>query len=339
MQVFQEPGGKTAKKQAFAKWDQPRNPSSDPACRSRPPHQKTMALQDRYINPLTDFGFKKLFGTEYNKDLLMDFLNELLPAQHKIQELNYARSEFLGAGSDNRNAIFDLYCTSQKGDKFIVEVQKAKQNWFKDRSVYYSSFPIQEQAKKGDWNFRLDAVYTIGVLDFVFDDHKKDEKLLHYIQLKDQDCQVFYDKLSYIYLELPKFTKNEAELKSHFDKWLFVLKHLSNLQNRPAALQEKVFQKLFATAEIAQFSPKEREAYEESLKAYRDMKNVVDTAKEEGLKEGRKEGLKEGIQEGKRETIIQVAMESIRAGLPTDTISKITGLSEAEIEELRKKQE
>jgi predicted transposase/invertase (TIGR01784 family) len=166
-------------------------------------------LTGRYINPLTDFGFKKLFGTEPNKDLLIDFLNQILPERHQIKDLNYSRNEQLGQAELDRKAIFDLYCTGQSGERFIVEVQKAKQNYFKDRSVYYSSFPIQERAKKGDWDFKLDPVYTVGILDFIFDDHKDEDELLHLIELKNQRCKVFYDKLKFIYIELPKLKKRK----------------------------------------------------------------------------------------------------------------------------------
>ena len=243
-------------------------------------------LLGKYLNPLTDFGFKKLFGSEPNKELLIDFLNQILPSKHKIDTLTYAQNEHLGHNEIDRKAIFDLYCVGTSGEKFIVEIQKAKQNYFKDRSVFYSTFPIQEQAKSGNWNFKLTPVYTIAILDFVFDESKDDTQLLHQIELKDQRNDVFYDKLKFIYLELPKFNKNENELNTHFDKWLFVFKHLAELQNRPRALQEKVFNKLFETAEIAKFSPDERHVYESSLKYYRDIKNVVDTSKEEGIKEG-----------------------------------------------------
>ncbi|MFV0345492.1 MAG: Rpn family recombination-promoting nuclease/putative transposase, partial [Bacteroidales bacterium] len=116
-------------------------------------------LKDRYINPLTDFGFKKLFGTEVNKDLLIDFLNQLLPEYHRIKDLTYRQNEHLPHTEVDRKAVFDIYCESESGEKFIVEMQKAKQNFFKDRSVFYATFPIQEQAHKGEWNFKLAAVY------------------------------------------------------------------------------------------------------------------------------------------------------------------------------------
>jgi predicted transposase/invertase (TIGR01784 family) len=271
-------------------------------------------LEDRYINPLTDFGFKKLFGTEPNKILLIDFLNQILPERHRISDLSYSRNEQMGLNELDRKAVFDLYCIGETGERFIVEVQKAKQNYFKDRSIYYSSFPIQEQAKKGEWNYRLEPVYTVGILDFIFDDHKSDEELLHVVELKNQNCEVFYDKLKFIYIELPKFEKKEDELETQFDKWLFVFKHLSDLQNRPKKLQDKIFERLFEAAEIAKFTPEEREAYEESLKHYRDLKNVVDTSRKEGIRE--------------------VAKRMKIKGMPNSEISELTGLKEDEIDEL-----
>ena len=144
-------------------------------------------VKEKYINPFTDFGFKRLFGEEPNKDLLLDFLNELLKDQQgNIVDLTYLKTEKLGKTELDRKAIFDLYCENEKGEKFIVEIQKSKQNFFKDRSVYYATFPIQEQAEKSDWNYELKAVYTIGILDFVFDSDKNDETKYRYdVKLQD----------------------------------------------------------------------------------------------------------------------------------------------------------
>ncbi len=100
------------------------------------------------------------------------------------------------------------------GERFIVEIQKAKQNFFKDRSVFYASFPIQEQALQGTWNFKLAPVYSIGILDFVFNDHKHDETIVHTVELKDQHREIFYDKLKFIYVELPKFNRTLEQLRS-----------------------------------------------------------------------------------------------------------------------------
>ncbi|NER93219.1 MAG: Rpn family recombination-promoting nuclease/putative transposase [Symploca sp. SIO1B1] len=259
--------------------------------------------QDRYINLLTDFGFKRLFGTEPNKELLIDFLNVMLPPKHAVQDVSYRNNENLGNTPLDRKAIFDIYCESKTGEKFIVEIQKAKQNYFKDRSVYYATFPIQEQAKKGDWNYKLSSVYTIGILDFIFDDHKKDPNLLHTVQLKNQKGKVFYKKLKFIYVELPKFTKTVDQLENHFDKWLFLLRHLSELEAPPKALQEAIFEHLFEVSEIANFSAQEQDAYENSLKYYRDLQNVVTTSRQEGIEQGRQEGREQGRQEERLQNI------------------------------------
>ncbi|ACF12905.1 conserved hypothetical protein [Chloroherpeton thalassium ATCC 35110] len=283
-------------------------------------------LQEKYINPLTDFGFKKLFGTEPNKILLMDFLNQILPEKHQIQELSYSKNEHVGQQELDRKAIFDVYCVGQSGERFIVEVQKAKQNYFKDRSIYYASFPIQEQAKRGNWDDKLEPVYTVGILDFIFDDHKLDAELIHVVALKKSAQRSFSDKLKFIYIELPKFKKTEAELETQFDKWLYVFRHLSQLQKRPTKFQEKIFEKLFEAAEIAKFSKNELVAYEESLKYYRDMKNVVDTSKEEGWLEGQKAGCEQRNYE--------IARVLKAKGMPIQEISEITGLTAQEIEHL-----
>ena len=279
-----------------------------------------------YINPLTDFGFKRLFGEEPNKDILIGFLNELLPERHRIADLSYTRNEQLGSGEVDRRAIFDVYCTSTSGERFIVELQKAKQNFFRDRSVYYSSFPIREQAMRGDWDFRLDAVYTIGILDFVFSEHEGNDELLHVVELKDQHCRVFFDKLKYIYIELPKFRKTEAELESNFDKWLYVFRYLSRLNERPAALREGVFEKLFAEAEISNFTPEERDRYESSLKYYRDLNNVIDTARQEGHAEGHAVGA--------RSALVAVARKLLAAGSTPAEVARVVDLPLAEIARL-----
>ena len=218
-------------------------------------------MPSRYINPFTDFGFKKLFGEEVNKDLLIDFLNELLPSKHKIATLFYRQSENLGSLESDRKAIFDIYCESQNGEKFIVELQKARTNFFKDRSVFYSTFPIREQAQKGDWNFELQPVYCIGILDFSFEEHKNKLKYMHRVQLKDEDCEVFYEKLTYVFIEMPKFNKTEEQLETHFDKWLYLIKNLERFERIPQQLQERVFLKVFETAEIARFDPQQLHNY------------------------------------------------------------------------------
>lgn len=293
-------------------------------------NDKTMA--EVFVNPFTDFGFKKLFGEEVNKDLLIDFLNELLPNQEqKIANLTYLKNEHLSNHEHDRRAIFDLYCENTKGEKFIVEIQRAKQKFFKDRSIYYSTFPIQEQAKSGNsWSFELKAVYTVAIMDFEFENGRKkrsdDMQYLHTIQLMDVDRQtIFYDKLTFIYLEVPRFKKQEHELQTRFDKWMYVLKNLHRLESRSSALQERIFQKLFDVAEIAKFSIDERRSYQDALKVYRDLKNVIDTAVEEA------------VEVAVEETEAKMAINFLKAGVDEQIIAKATGWSVEKIRELKNK--
>jgi len=281
-------------------------------------------FREKYINPFTDYGFKRLFGEEPNKDLLLDFLNQLLSEeQGKITELTYLKNENLSTTELNRKAIFDLYCTNEHGEKFIVELQKTKQKFFKDRTVYYSTFPIRDQALTGsDWDFELKKVYTIAILDFVFDEDKNEpDKFRYDVKLSDIETKkVFYNKLTFIYLEMPKFNKSIEELESKYEKWLFILRNLHKLDRIPERLKEDIFLKLFETAEIAKFSREEYQNYEDSLKYYRDLKNSLDTAREEGFEKGME----------------KVAIAMLRDNEPIEKIIRFTGLTINEIETIRK---
>ena len=294
-------------------------------------------LTDRYVNFFTDYGFKRLFGQEPNKDLLRDFLNELLKEeQGLIVDLTYLKDENLGATALDRKAVFDLYCENEKGEKFIVELQKAKQNFFKDRSVSYSKFPIQQQARRGEWDYELKAVHTIGILDFVFDEDRDDpEKYRYDIKLQDIETnKVFYDKLTFIYLEIPKFTKNVDELGTRLEKWLYAIKHLDRLDRVQDKLREQVFEKFFEVAEIANFSPEEVIRYEDSLKYYRDLKNVLDTARGEGVEKGIGIGREQGIDIGRAREKMDTAAKMLARGLDLQSVMEITGLSREDIEKL-----
>ena len=293
---------------------------------------------EKYINPFTDYGFKKLFGEEPNKDLLLDFLNELLKEeQGQIKDLTYLKTEHLGTTEIDRKAIFDLYCENEKGEKFIVELQKTKQNFFKDRSVYYSTFPIREQAKRTDWNYELKAVYTIGILDFVFDSDKDEPNKFRYdVKLIDKETQlIFYDKLTFIYLEMPKFNKTVDELETRFDKWLYVIRNLNKLDRVPDKLREQIFDKLFETAEIAKFTITQANSYEDSLKYYRDMKNSFDTAREEALADGLKKGMEKGMEKGMIDAKLEIAIRAFKKGFSVTDVIELTGLSEDEIKEIQ----
>ena len=300
-------------------------------------------MKAKYINPFTDFGFKKIFGEEASKELLIDFLNALIPQANKIIDLKFKSTEHLGLREADRYAIFDIYCENESNEKFIVELQKAKQNYFKDRTIYYSTFPIREQAEKGQWNYNLSAVFCIGILDFTFDDYENEpekSEVVHTIKLKNQYGKTFYDKLTYIYVEMPNFNKLEDNLSSRLDKWLFFIKNLEDFQSIPSIFSDEIFEKAFEKAELAKFGQEEMDKYESSLKLYRDLKGVIDTAfidgrsegKIEGLEEGRQEGLEEGRLEGLQEGKYNMAKLLKDNGVQIQLIIQTTGLTREEID-------
>ncbi len=269
----------------------------------------------KYINPYTDFGFKKLFGEEGNKDLLIDFLNQLLPVHHQIADLNFRNVENLADLSAERKAIFDINCKALSGERFIVEMQKAKVKYFKDRSLFYVTFPIREQAQRGEWNFRLEAIYFVAILDFEYDEAEERRKFRRDVALKDQDGDVFFDKLHFKFLQMPLFHLQEHELKTKFDKWCYFLKNLESFDHIPDILNEPIFQKAFGTAELAGLTAEQRAIYEENLIQYWGMKSALETAVEEKQ--------------------IEMAKIMLADNEPNKRIAKYTGLTVGQIEQLR----
>ena len=313
--------------------------------------------EERYISLLTDFGFKRIFGSDINKDLLIDFLNSLFNGEQVVKNVTYLNSEHVGDVYAERKAIFDVYCENEHGEKFIVEMQNAYQTYFKDRSLYYATFPIREQAPKGDnWNFKLQHVYVVALLNYDMNEEAfSHESINHDVGLLDkQTHKVFNNKLTFKYVEIARFNKDINELETNFDKWLYVLRNLSRLDNQPTYLRNEVFNRLFSQAEIARFDKKELKAYEDSLKAYRDIKNSLDTAKEEGraeglaegraeghaeglaegLAEGRAKGHAEGLAEGASEKALTIARELLAMNMSIDNFKKVTGLTDDEIHNL-----
>jgi predicted transposase/invertase (TIGR01784 family) len=285
-------------------------------------------MKAKYVNPFTDFGFKKIFGEEASKPMLIDFLTNLLP-ESNIVDLTFKDKDQNGNTEDDRKAVYDIYCENSFGEKIIVELQKVKQNYFKDRTVYYATFPIQDQAEKGNWNYQLKFVYCVGILDFKFDEKVKSGQgeVIHTVQLKDQNNQVFYEKLKFVYLEMPHFVKEIHELETgrhsaRLDKWLYFIKHLEDFQNIPEMFNDAIFIQAFEKAEIAKYNADEMYDYQQSLKVFRDNKNTFDYAKETAF------------DEGKIEERMKIAKALKQNGVPIGIIIKTTGLSESEIDEL-----
>ena len=281
-----------------------------------------------YINPYTDFGFKLLFGEEANKDLLIDFLNQLLPPHHQIRDLVFTNNEKIPELEGERKTFFDISCISVTDEEFIIEMQKAKTKHFKDRSVFYVTFPIRRQAKRGKWNFKLAPVYFIAILDYEYDEDALKRELLRKVSLKDQNNEVFSETLNFIFLQMPLFNKKEDELRTRFDKWLFFLKNLETFEEIPQILNEPIFRKGFEIAKIAKMNLPELSRYERSRLALWEEQAVIDYAKEEGLEEGLEKGLEQGLQKSIKIISLLNQGHSIKetaklADAPIDFVKKI----------------
>ena len=295
-----------------------------------------------YMDPFTDYGFKKLFGEEDSKVYLIDFLNSVLTGfLPEISELNYSKNEHLGNKAIDRNAVFDLYCKSPKGERFIIELQKVKQDYFTQRSLFYSTFAIREQAKKGNWDFNLAPVYCIGILNFTLNDtpnHPLNTPKKYITKAKILDIETHatvIEELNFAFIECSKFDKSLHKNSSKQDKWLYVLSHLAKLHDMPAVLSEPLFEDFFQKANVLKLPLKQQSLYNASLSYARDLHNIeaqnYAKGKEEGIAEGKAEGIAEGEARGKKAAAVQIARALKKQGLEGTVIMNITGLTADDI--------
>ena len=280
----------------------------------------------KFINPFTDIGFKKIFGQEVTKDLLIDFLNDLLVDEKHIIDITFLDKEILPEFMGDRGVIYDIYCTTENGEQFIVEMQNKQHVHFRERALYYLSKTVARQGEKGaEWKFDLKAVYGVFFMNFRLDNLP--HKLRTDIVLTDRDThEQFSDKLRFIFIELPAFSKEEQECETDFERWIYVLKNMETLKRLPFKARKSVFEKLEKIVDIASLSKEERMKYDESIKVYRDNLVTLEFAEQKGRKEGREEGR----EEGKEET----ARNLKKMGVSLEIISKATGLSIEKIEAL-----
>ena len=275
-------------------------------------------IKAKYINLMVDWSFKRVFGTEVNKDILIEFLKVVFP-QFAITDITYIPTEQLGIMEEDRKAIFDVLCKTEDGKTFLVEMQRGAQEHFFERALYYTSFPIMKQGKKAiakedekgkdPWDFSLDGVFFLGVLDFKYE---QDEMTEHRYQLLEtKTLKRMTDKLEFVFVEVAKFNKREDELETDLDKWLYLLKNMSTLLERPAALRDRVFGRLFDVAEYARLDDEERKKYVEAMNTTRDTFNMIAYAR--------------------KQNSYEIARRMIDKGLDMDTILDVTGLTKEDI--------
>ncbi|ACU03972.1 Rpn family recombination-promoting nuclease/putative transposase [Pedobacter heparinus] len=290
------------------------------------PKQKREPKPTTFIDAFVDFSFKRLFATEESKPILIGLLNHLFKGRKYITEIEYGKNEFPGEIAQEGGAVFDVYCTDVNGSKFIIEVQRGNQEYFKERALFYVSRAISEQAPKGDrkgWAYKLTEVYLLAFLeDFNLPDSPKSEYVQDICLANRHTGIIFYDKVGFIFIEMLNFVKGSDELYTELDKWLYALKHLTEFKQRPEYLSGPEFDQLFTLANYASLTPEERDMYNSSLKRKWDNKNVLDYA------------VKTAEQKAREEERARMALKLLAKETPTDEIAELTGLTIEEIEML-----
>jgi predicted transposase/invertase (TIGR01784 family) len=213
----------------------------------------------------------------------------------------------------DRRAIFDIYCKSTQGERFIVELQIAQQQFFMERLLFYLSFPIQNSIKRGSKNFSMKPLYCVAILDFPF---FEDEQYINHVSLiREETNQKVTDVLNIIMIELPKFNKQLNELETKLDNWLYCFQHLKTLQERPVELTDSIFEELFLIAEKDNLTSEDMETYKKSVLEYEDVRSAMAFNRDAGRREGLKQGIKEMITRG------------LQAGVSIDILAQMSGLS------------
>lgn len=300
--------------------------------------KKTECHEKAYANLLCDFMFKRMFCSEANKDVLIWFLNMVLE-DVEIKSVDFIPTEHLGLTEEDRKVIFDISCECTDGRTFIIEMQKGYQKYFRERALYYTTYPINAQGRKARdlyesgriegrtqekfrWDYNLKPVIVVALLNFEFkhsDEWPKDKYLSSYRLLEDTVNEPMTQALRFVFLELGRFNKQISELETPFEKWIYLLKHLHNMKEIPSEFNEPLFKRLFLLAEIGNFTPGELEQYYKSLNNMGDYYNILHTAKEEaeriGLEKGLEKGLAQGLAQGLEQGLEQGLAQGLAQGL------------------------
>lgn len=296
----------------------------------------------RYLNLLSDLAFKHTFGSEPHKELTISFLNSILGKYGGIANIDFVNTIQVPANPNDKSVIVDLECKTSDGRHILIELQKRRQEFFRERSLYYVTWPIQKQGIKGKWDYNFSAVYLISLLDFALDSDKSHEIVRTKIISDIKTHEVWTEKLIIFNLELSRFRLSKRQCKSIEEKWFFSLKNMHTLKERPQEFDEPEFQTLFQINDRTILDRNERQSYDESESEYLTMKNALDYAIKTGREEGREEGRLEGIVIGKTEGILlgearkqfEIAKKLLDKGLAPLLVSESTGIELQEVEKI-----
>ncbi|NGM64996.1 Rpn family recombination-promoting nuclease/putative transposase [Sphingobacterium sp. SGR-19] len=302
--------------------------------------KKNRNFLGNYVDMCTDFGMKLYFGPDGGKPNLINFLNGLFDGEKIIKDLEYRPAEHNGTQDKDRKVVFDLYCTSADSSHFIIEMQQLSQEFFKDRTVYYTSRLINKLVPRGHKGntYELPEVYFVGILNFVLDRSIPNQYYYDVALCDQQSKKVFYDKLGYKLLVLANFNKEQYEIKSYMDMWLYLFRHMEELDEMPKFLDNRVFGLIFDIGKVANLTESDMKLYESSLKNKRDAESVRLTAIKEGRREGMEEGMEKGrlVERAKAEAEkLKYALNLKKRGLPLEDIAEDLGLTVEQVQKLK----
>ena len=294
-----------------------------------------------YLNPLTDFGFYRVFGCEENKDILIHFLNACI-SQYvgDITDLQYLPTVHHGFTPAEKKVVFDIYCRNQNGDHFIIEMQRARQDYFADRAITYVSRLVSMNAAKGERIYDLAPVYSFSILDYNSQDFSSpgdENDFFWQVMLKDNKNRIFSKKIMLFFVELTKFAAqfNRMDFKDDMSKWLYLLKNIALMDEQDNAGESEIFRKFFDTCRMSKLTTMEKEEYAKSVLEYEDVQDALSYMRKTSLKEGFEKGLAEGEAKGeakgKAEARLAMAKSLLEQGVDIEVITKATGLTAEEI--------
>ena len=319
-----------------------------------------MSFDFKYADLLDDDVFKLVFGRESTKDVMIEFLNQVIP-DRKIVDLEFIDKEMHPVERDSKGVVYDMFCKTDTGARIIVEVQRRKQPFYPERALYYSTFQIQRQVEAGADTYDFLPVYVINILNFKMSNHEActDVKTVYRLY-EETSHRLLTDRVTFIFIELPKFTKSIEELDGNvLEGMYYCFKNMAVLDERPKVLTHQIFSKIFAVSELYNMDQETREKVIHKMTTERDLRNQMAYARqeaiEEGLAEGRAEGLAEGRAEGRAEGLaegraegraeglvegdmaraVKAAKEMLADGMPVDKISRYTELTPEAIEALK----
>lgn len=304
----------------------------------------------QFLNPRTDTGFKKLFGNEHHKNLTISFLNNVLDRKsgELIIEVTFRNGEKIPENLDQKQSFLDIFCTDEKGNNYIIEMQVAKEKNFLARMQYYGAFVLSQQLNTGVKYEKLVPVIIIAVVDHRLFEHHENV-ISHHFFTDAKTGQIALKHLQFHFVELPKFHKTVAQSTSNIDLWLYLMNEAENLEAIPQEMQaSKELIEALHTLERAKWTTLELESYIADLDEIGREERIKSAAHEDGWKEGRdkglkegrdkgiKEGLEKGLEKGQLQAKQQIAIKALQQGLSFDSIAMFTGLSIEQIKELSK---